>query len=265
MPTPPTGSITNNDYFFDDAAGNPAPCLPGNLPAGRAPAGSGCVSGFTTLPDSQTNPASGHISSFVVSSLDRSYVDRLPSFNIAYDLTDNLVLRAAASKVMARPSYGDIAAPGGLQYYSQEYVNEPAPDRRRRRDRLVRLGQQQGLEPYKANQFDLGLEWYFHPGSDAGVGLFRKDVSNFLLPVVQDVTQNIGGQSVVVQNYSTTASGRDAVSEGVVVYASTPSISAWVCSSTTPTTRPKRGAVTLEDGTEIGKSPLVAAPRTRPT
>ncbi|WP_340649953.1 TonB-dependent receptor [Pseudoxanthomonas winnipegensis] len=248
-----------NDYFFDDAAGNPAPCLPGNLPAAGAPAGSGCVSGFTTLPDSQTNPASGHISSFVVSSLDRSYVDRLPSFNIAYDLTDNLVLRGAASKVMARPSYGDIAAPGGLQYYSQEYVNDR---------RLIGGGDVTGwygsgsnkaLEPYKANQYDLGLEWYFHPGSVAGVGLFRKDVSNFLLPVVQDVTQNIGGQSVVVQNYSTTASGRDAVSEGVEVYAQHTFDFGLGLQFNYTYNKTNEAPVTLEDGTEIGKSPLVGS------
>ena len=41
-------------------------------------------------------------------------------------------------------------------------------------------GSNKSLEPYKANQFDLGLEWYFQRGSVLGVDLFRKNVSNFI-------------------------------------------------------------------------------------
>jgi outer membrane receptor protein involved in Fe transport len=36
--------------------------------------------------------------------VDRTYTDVLPSFNIAWDITDTLVLRGAASKVIARPA-----------------------------------------------------------------------------------------------------------------------------------------------------------------
>jgi len=250
-----------NDYFFDDAAGNPLPCAPGNQPAAGAPEGSGCISGFTTLPDSQTNPASGHISSFAVSSLDRSYVNRLPSFNIAYDLAQDWVLRGAVSRVMSRPGYGDIAAPGGLQYYSQEYVNDR---------RLIGGGDVAGwygsgsnkaLDPYLATQFDVGLEWYFHPGSVAGVGLFRKNVSNFTLPVVQNVSQTVGGETVTVQNYSTTASGRDAVSEGVELYGQHTLDMGLGFQFNYTYNKTNEAAVSLEDGTEIGKSPLVGSAR----
>ncbi|RXR06154.1 TonB-dependent receptor [Pseudoxanthomonas composti] len=248
-----------NDYFFDDAAGNPIPCLPGNLPAAGAPAGSGCISGFTTLPDSQTNPASGHISTFVVTSLDRSYVNRLPSLNVSYDLTDTLLLRGAASRVMSRPGYNALAAPGSLNFYSEEYVNDR---------RLIGGGDQQGwfgsgsnkaLMPYLATQYDLGLEWYFQPGSVAGIGLFRKNVSNFTLPVQQDITQDIGGQTVTVQNFSTTASGRDAVSEGVEVYAQHTFDFGLGLQANYTYNRTNEAAVTLADGTDVGKSPLVGS------
>ena len=248
-----------NDYFFDDAAGNPLPCAPGNQPAAGAPAGSGCISGFTTLPDSETNPASGHISSFAVTSLDRSYVNRLPSLNIAYDLTDNLVLRGAASRVMARPGYNSIAAPGGLQYYSQEYVNDR---------RLIGggdvvgwygSGSNKALEPFLATQYDVGLEWYFHPGSVAGLGLFRKNVSNFTLPVVQNVTQDVGGEIVTVQNYQTDASGRNAVSEGVELYGQHTLDMGLGFQFNYTYNKTNEAAVSLGDGTEIGKSPLVGS------
>ncbi len=106
--------------------------------------------------------------SFVVSGLDRDYTDVLPSFNLAYDLTENLLLRAAAAKVIARPSYNDIAAPGSLEFYSPEYVVDRRLTGGASEQGWYGSGSNKTLEPYKATQFDLGLEWYFHPGSVAG-------------------------------------------------------------------------------------------------
>ena len=118
-----TDKITRyNDYFYDGADGSPLPCntsAPGPVPGG-APSGTYCgTEGYWRLSDSVARPES-----YEVSSLDRTYNDVLPSFNIAYDLTDNLLLRAAASKVISRPSYADIASPGSLDFYSQEYVDD---------------------------------------------------------------------------------------------------------------------------------------------
>ncbi|WP_229260149.1 TonB-dependent receptor [Duganella aquatilis] len=250
-----TDQVDNySDYFFDGADGNPAPCQAGGAPAIGAPSGSGCISGFTTLPDSIA-----HTKSFAVSSLDRTYTDVLPSINLAFDLTDTLLLRAAASKVVARPSYNDIAYPGGLQYYSQEYVNDR---------RLIGGGDQQGwygsgsnkeLEPYKANQFDLGLEWYFHRGSVLGAGLFRKNVSNFSVPVVLNVPQTVGGQTVTVQNYSTTAGGRNGVSQGIELYAQHTLDMGIGFQVNYTYNKTNQAAITLGDGTELGKSPLVGS------
>jgi len=243
-----------NDYFFNGANGSPAPCQAGGLPAAGAPAGSGCTSGFTRLPDSMARD-----SSFVVSSLDRTYNDVLPSFNLAYDLTKDLLLRAAASKVISRPSYNDIAAPGALRYYSPEYVNDR---------RLIGGGDQQGwfgegsnkqLEPYKAKQFDVGLEWYFHRGSVLGIDLFRKNVSNFAVPVVRDVTMNVGGQSVVVQRYSTSAGGRDGVSKGVELYAQHTLDMGLGFQFNYTYNKTNQADITMSDGTKIGESPLVGS------
>jgi TonB-dependent receptor len=252
-----TDQVENyKDYFFNGANGSPAPCLAGGAPAVGAPAGSGCVSGFTTLPDSIARTQS-----FVVSSLDRSYNDVLPSLNLAYDLTDTLLLRAAASKVIARPSYGDIASPGGLQNYTQEYVNDR---------RLIGGGDQQGwfgsgsnknLQPYKATQVDLGLEWYWHRGSVLGLDLFRKNVSNFSVPVVLDVNMNVGGQAVTVQNYSTSAGGRNGVSQGAELYVQHTLASGLGFQFNYTYNKTNQAAITLEDGTEVGQSPLVGSAR----
>ncbi|RJG09558.1 TonB-dependent receptor [Massilia cavernae] len=243
-----------NDYFYNGPGGAPAPCRAGGLPAAGAPAGSGCTSGFTRLPDSTARD-----SSFAVSSLDRTYNDVLPSFNLAYELSDTLLLRAAASKVVSRPSYGDIASPGGLNYYSQEYVNDR---------RLIGGGDQQGwfgagsnknLEPYKATQYDLGMEWYFHRGSVLGAGVFRKNVSNFAVPVVTDISMDVGGQTVTVKNYATSAGGRDAVSQGVELYAQHTLDSGLGFQVNYTYNKTNQAAITLADGTELGKSPLVGS------
>jgi TonB-dependent receptor len=242
------------DYFFNGPNGSPAPCQAGGAPAVGAPAGSGCVSGFTTLPDS-----TAHTQSFVVSALDRTYNDVLPSLNLAYDLTDNLLLRAAASKAISRPSYADIASPGGLQYYSQEYVNDRRLIGGGDRVGWFGSGSNKNLEPYKATQYDLGLEWYFHRGSVVGADFFRKNVSNFAVPVVQSVVMSVGGQNVTVQNYSTSAGGRNGVSKGVELYAQHTFTSGFGFQVNYTYNKTNEAAITLADGTAIGTSPLVGS------
>ena len=249
-----------NDYFYN-VNGAPAPCQAGGLPAAGAPAGSGCTSGFTVVPDSQTNPATGHVSTFLVNSLDRNYTDVLPSFNLAYDVTDTVLFRAAASKAIARPSYSDIASPGSLRYYSQEYINDR---------RLIGGGDQLGwfgdgsnknLEAYKATMLDLGLEWYFQRGSVVGLGLFRKNVDNFTVDVVRDANINIGGEAITVQNYQTKASGRGAVSKGVEFYVQHSLASGLGFQFNYTYNKTNLAAITLEDGTNIGNAPLVGSAR----
>jgi len=262
-----------NDYFFDGSDGNPLACQQGaGTPSGAA-SGTYCGSeGYWRLPDSQTNPGSAHRSSFVVSSLNRTYTDVLPSFNIAYDLRDDLVLRGAASKVISRPSYGDIATPGNLAYYSQEYVNDRRLTGGANEQGWYGSGSNKNLEPYKATQYDLGLEWYFHPGSVAGLGLFRKNVSNFSIPVIQNVSMSIDTSKiefngvpvdvqnpVTVQNYSTQAGGRNGVSQGIELYAQhTLDFGLGFQVNYTYNDTNEASAV-LGDGTKINKSPLVGS------
>jgi len=251
-----TDKVTSyNDYFYDDANGNPLACQAGAAVPGGAPPRTYCgTEGYWRLSDSEAR-----VESFAVTGLDRSYTDVLPSFNLAYDLTDNLLLRAAASKVIARPSYNSIASPGSLEYFSSEYVNDRRLTGGASEQGWYGSGSNKNLEAYKATQYDIGLEWYFQPGSVLGLGLFRKDVSNFSVPVVQDVTQNVGGQSVVVQNYSTTAGGRDAVSQGLEFYAQHTLDFGLGFQANYTWNDTNEAAITLEDGTEIGKSPLVGS------
>lgn len=147
----------------------------------------------------------------------KNYTNFLPSLNVAWNLADNILVRGAVSKVVARPAFNDLASSRSLTYHSEAYTF----DRAQFGERLGWFGSGGNfqLKPFTAWDYDLGAEWYFHRGSVLGAALFRKDVKNFVVPLVLDLSQPVAGQQVVVQQYSTQANGGKAVSEGVEVYA----------------------------------------------
>ncbi|WP_406828046.1 TonB-dependent receptor [Microbulbifer sp. ARAS458-1] len=100
---------------------------------------------------------------------DADYSVVLPSFNLAYNLSEDVILRTSAAKVMARPQYVDM------------YVNpSPIGANDEIDNNQYWVTGNIGLEPFLANQFDLGIEYYFAEGSLISGGVFYKDVSNFV-------------------------------------------------------------------------------------
>lgn len=92
-----------------------------------------------------------------------SYDDFLPSFNLAYDVTERLKLRAAASRSMTRPDAGQLLP--GLTFTdpSAQTASVGNPD----------------LKPYTSNNIDIGAEYYTGGIGYIGLSLFRKDVDGF--------------------------------------------------------------------------------------
>ncbi|MEO9599377.1 TonB-dependent receptor [Parasphingorhabdus sp.] len=99
--------------------------------------------------------------------LDRKYDDWLPSLNLVIEPASNLVIRGGVSRVMARPTLGNLT-PGG----SIDSFNGPPY--------VLNLGNP-GLDPFRAWTYDLSFEWYFQPESLLALSLFRKDVSSFFV------------------------------------------------------------------------------------
>ncbi|ATY30862.1 TonB-dependent receptor [Sphingomonas psychrotolerans] len=197
---------------------------------------------------------------FSPNSESKSYTDFLPSFNISWEAMPNLLLRAAASKVIARPGYGDLAASRGLTFNSDAFVFDRAEFGAR--PGWFGDGGNFDLKPFSAWQYDLGAEWYFNRGSVLGFTLFRKDVSNFIVPVVIDLEQEVAGQTVTVQQYATQANGTSAVSQGVELYAQHTldfGLGAQVNFTYNDTSQ---AAVTL-NGTKLGESALVGSAKTQ--
>ena len=100
---------------------------------------------------------------------EHTYNDKLPSFNIAYQLTDTILLRGGWSKVMARPQLANLA-PTITGLTTPVIGSTTVPS--------VTLGNPE-LSPYRAENYDLSFEWYFADGGLFSVALFKKDVSNF--------------------------------------------------------------------------------------
>jgi iron complex outermembrane recepter protein len=162
----------------------------------------------------------------------------LPSFNIAWDLDDNWVLRGAMAKVMARPDYTDLGQFQTLTYTSSEYSADRSQadnfDPINDGEGWVGSGGNSDLEPLESTQIDISLEYYYGEGSGASIAIFSKDVNNFVVPLILDVSRSLpvrdftlpnagnqtisaGGENFAVRNFSTNANGTNAESTGVEV------------------------------------------------
>ncbi|UNU11885.1 TonB-dependent receptor [Xanthomonas translucens] len=94
------------------------------------------------------------------------YRKALPSFNVAYDLADDAVLRFSAAKVMARPRYTDLA--GSFTVNSGN-------------GNLTASGGNPDLKPYESTNYDLAAEWYFAPSSMLSGEVFYRDISSYIV------------------------------------------------------------------------------------
>lgn len=95
------------------------------------------------------------------------YSKTLPSVDFDISLTDDVVVRASFSQTIARPNYDDIK--GG-------FVWATAP----------RQGLGEGsagnpdLDPLESTNYDISAEWYYDETSYVSLGLFKKDVVDFI-------------------------------------------------------------------------------------
>jgi iron complex outermembrane recepter protein len=190
----------------------------------------------------------------------KSYTNWLPSFNAAFDVTDTLLLRGAMAKVIARPSISDLGGARSLTYRSAAYAFD--------RDQFGEFegwsgsGGNSQLNPFSAWQYDLGLEWYFRRGSMLGATLFRKDVSDFIVPLILDASRVVAGETVLIQPYSTVANGSDARSQGIEVYAQHTLPFGLGAQANFTYNDTSTANITL-DGQQVGTSALVGSAKTQ--
>lgn len=97
-----------------------------------------------------------------------SYRNFLPSLNFRWNLFDDYVFRVAASKVLSRPDlasmspYESVTSTGPALKENTKNISNP------------------GLKPFKANQLDISLEWYFSELGAVTAAFYYKDIANFV-------------------------------------------------------------------------------------
>ncbi|MGO4777352.1 TonB-dependent receptor, partial [Lysobacter sp. 2RAB21] len=141
--------------------------------------------GFLVYPNKSFAPYLGAGESEPITA-ENSYTDVLPSLNLRWEVADNLIMRFAASKAIARANFSDMQAYQVLNADPKQGVEQPNPDDPSTLPvtNLNLTGSSFDnpyLEPMKAKQFDLSLEWYFDPdrGGMAWINLFHKDVKDY--------------------------------------------------------------------------------------
>ena len=141
------------------------------------------ASGYLVYPDVAYAPylGAGEVEPITA---ENAYTDVLPSVNVKWEPRENLVLRFAASKAIARPNFSDMQAYQQLGASTRPGIDPPDDGGTLPPDQLDLTGSSFDnpyLEPMKANQFDLSLEWYFAPenGGMAWINFFYKDVKDY--------------------------------------------------------------------------------------
>lgn len=95
------------------------------------------------------------------------YSDVLPSVNVVYELSEEVVLRAAASQTISRPNYDDML------------VSYSGFDDSNALNQTARLGSE-SLSPMKSTNFDLALEYYYGDGNLVSATYFVKSIDDFV-------------------------------------------------------------------------------------
>jgi TonB-dependent receptor len=120
--------------------------------------------------------------------VDRTYTDTLPSLNLAWDATEDLVIRASVAKVMSRPGLNGLT-PGGSVSVSGN-------------NRTVTSGNP-FLDPTRATNYDLAVEWYFAPESVLSAAFFYKEIDSFVAN--QSITRPFTGNPLGLPDSLATA------------------------------------------------------------
>jgi len=101
--------------------------------------------------------------------LESDYDGYLPTMNLAWYATDNLVLRASAGKNLTRPTLNNLAVGGSINTDPQAGASG-----------LSISAGNTALQPFETVNMEAGVEYYFDEVGYMAVSYFRKDIENFI-------------------------------------------------------------------------------------
>lgn len=136
------------------------------------------------------------------------YFAILPNMSVRLNITDNLVLRAAASKTMTRPTLESLSPVTNITTTRQG-------------GDLTSTSGNPALQPFESDNFDLSLEWYYSDASYMSIGLFKKDVANFIVNAQEERTFTLNDGSVLTDPSTGNDSGAPDAADSPAVFTNT--------------------------------------------
>ncbi|GGC10294.1 TonB-dependent receptor [Novosphingobium endophyticum] len=121
-----------------------------------------------------------------------SYTDVLPSLNLRFFATDDLQVRFAASKAISRPSFTQLNPYTALNFSFNPDGTPNATGVGGRATPFTGSAGNPDLKPTRATNLDLSFEYYFGRSNSLTLGLFYKDIKDYIFAglVARDYTSN---------------------------------------------------------------------------
>ncbi len=99
------------------------------------------------------------------------YTNYFPSLHTRYEIRKNLILHASFGTTSGRPNWGQLMGVSDVNETNYT-ISVPNLD----------------LEPRRSKNYDLSLEYYFEPVGVISVGVFQKNIKNYDVSAVWDIT-----------------------------------------------------------------------------
>ncbi len=144
----------------------------------------------TALPDTPTQAShswNGVLdeSGFVANPYNNKFNDFLPSFSLNLEVTEDMFIKLAASKTMARQNLNQMAAAFNKSYSQETIVHDDGSTEERQNF----IGGSRGnpeLKPDRTTAVDLSYEWYFDDESLVSAAIFYKDMTSVVISSTQE-------------------------------------------------------------------------------
>jgi iron complex outermembrane receptor protein len=151
------------------------------------------VAGFQQLPNppgvTSSSLANTPYPAFRPVTVSSDYINPLPAAAVNYSVSNDVLARAAITRTIGRPDYGDYSP--GLSVDQDPSTGVVT----------IRQGNP-NLKPRKSTNYDLGTEWYFAPESMLAAAFFYKDIQDEIFTITSNSTtvyNNVPEPAVVTE------------------------------------------------------------------
>lgn len=125
-----------------------------------------------------------------------SYTDVLPSLNVRFFATDDLQIRFAASKSIARPTFTQLNPYTTLNFSFDENGQPNGTGVGGATTAFTGTAGNPDLKPTRANNYDLSFEYYYGRSNSLTAALFYKEISDYIFAGLEQQTYTSNGETI---------------------------------------------------------------------